>query len=164
MKNKDRKASAPTKERQVLSPEALARAIDAQRQRLKEVWAIVHSNANLLHESYHFEIDEADLGYCCDVVRDMLGRVITTLEPLSVAPGPDSTPADPMALAHAIEAPRQQLFRAQAVAQAVVNLMRDHEFGDHESDLRVVLSAVVDMLERVIADLEPLHLGLPIPR
>lgn len=131
---------------------------------MEKVRAIVHSNANLLHESYDFEIGEADLGYCWDVVRDMLGRIIAALDPLSVAPGSEGTPADPMMLAHAIEAPRQQLFRAQAIAQAVANLMRAHVFGDREADLGVVSEAVVQMLEDAIAELEPLQLGLPIPR
>lgn len=61
MKNKDTNASGSTNERQAPSPEALAQAIDARRQHLSEVRAIVHSNANLLHENYRFELGEADL-------------------------------------------------------------------------------------------------------
>lgn len=125
---------------------------------------LVHSQAILLHEAYEYDIGEADLAYCCEVVRDMLDEIIATLEPLSVAPDAGTRPADPMVLARTIEAPRQPLRRAQAVAEAVENLMRAHQFGAREADLRRVMETIVQRLEQVISALEPLNLGLPIPR
>lgn len=88
----------------------MAQAIETQRQQLSQIRALVDSQANLLHESYRFEVDEADLGNCCDVVRDMLERIITALESVTRALAAESAPAEPMRLAHAIEAPRQELF------------------------------------------------------
>jgi len=127
------------------------------------VQAIAHSNARLLHESYDFEIGEADLGYCAGVVCDILGRVIGALEPLTIAPGQDRPPPDPMKLAHEIDAQRQALFRAQAVAQAIENLMQTHQVEEGEPNLSVVFSSIVEMMDTAISELEPLTLGLPIP-
>lgn len=151
-------------ERQPPSPEALARAIEAQRQELMQTRELVHSQAILLHETYGYDIGEADLGYCCDVVRDLLDRILATLEPLSVPSAVGIGPADPMRLAHLIEAPRQVLFRAQAVAQAIENLMRAHQFHAREGDLRRVMGTIVQRMEQAISALEPMYLGLPIPQ
>ena len=164
MAKKDKQGSEPSSERQLPSLKTVAKAIEAQRQHLAQLQAIVGTNANLLHESYRFEVGEADLGYCADVVRDMLGQIIAALEPLTIAPEQDGPPRDPMTLAHTIEAPRQQLFRAQAVAEAIENLMQAHQFEKGEANLRVVFHAIVEMMEKAISALEPLHLGLPIPK
>lgn len=151
-------------ERQPPSPEALARAIETQREELMQTRELVHSQAILLHETYGYDIGEADLGFCCDVVRDLLDRVLATLEPLSVPSAVGNGPADPMRLARLIEAPRQVLFRAQAVAQAIENLMRAHQFHAREGDLRRVMETIVQRMEQAISALEPLNLGLPIPQ
>lgn len=164
MAKKHKHGSEPSSERQLPSLKTVAKAIEAQRQHLAQLQAIVCTNANLLNESYRFEVGEADLGYCADVVRDMLGQVIAALEPLAIAPEQDGPPRDPMMLAHKIEAPRQQLFRAQAVAKAIANLMQAHQFEKGEANLRVVFHAIAEMMEKAISALEPLHLGLPIPR
>ncbi len=164
MAKKDKHRSKPSSARQLPSLKTVAKAIEAQRSHLAQVQAIVHANANLLHESYRFEAGEADLGYCADVVCDMLGCVMAALEPLTIVPGQDGPPDDPMALAHKIEAPRQQVFHAQAVAQAIENLMQTHQFEEGEANLSVVFSAVVEMMETAISELEPLRLGLPIPQ
>lgn len=163
MAKKDKHGSEPSRERPLPSLKIVATAIEAQRQHLAQLQAIVGSNANLLHESYRFEVGEADLGYCADVVRDMLGQIIAALEPLTIVPEQDGPLSDPMTLAHKIEAPRQQLFRAQAVAQAIENLMQTHQFEQGEANLTVVFHAIVEMMEKAISGLEPLHLGLPIP-
>lgn len=159
----DTNGAEPSNERPLPSLKTLAKAIAAQRQQLARAQAIVHSNARLLHESYRFEIGEADLGYCADVVGDMLGRVIAALEPLTIAPGQDRPPRDPLKLARKIEVSRQELFRAQAVAQAIENLMQTYQFEEGEANLSVVFSGIVEMMETAISALEPLHLGLPIP-
>lgn len=151
-------------ERQPPSPEALARAIETQRQELGQIRELVHSQAILLHETYEFDIGEADLGYCCDVVRDLLDRILATLEPLSVPSAVGNRLADPMLLARMIEAPRQVLFRAQAVAEAVENLMRAHQFHAREGNLRRVMETIVLRMEQAISALEPFNLGLPIPQ
>jgi hypothetical protein len=159
----DTNGAEPANERPLPTIKTLAKAIEAQRQHLAQVRAIVHSNADLLHETYRFEVGEADLAYCADVVCDMLGRVIAALEPLTIAPEQDRPPPDPMKLAREIEAPRQDLFRTQAVAEAIANLMQTHQFEEGEANLRIVFSTVVEMMETAISELEPLTLGLPIP-
>lgn len=161
MSDEDPKA-APSNERTPPSSEALAQAIESQRQQLTEIRAIVDSQAKLLHETYDFEIGEADLGYCCDVVRDMLERINATLGSL-VVELQSRRPLAPMALAHLIEAPRQELFRAWGVASAVENLLRAHQLEAYEADLRTVMVTVVRMMDDVLAAIEPLTLGLPIP-
>lgn len=163
MAKKDKQGSQPASERQLPNLKTVAKAIEAQRRDLAQLQAIVHTNANLLNEAYRFERGEADLGYCADVVCDMLGKIIGALEPLTIAPEQDGPPRDPMTLAHKIEAPRQQLFRAQAVAQAIENLMQAHQFEEGEANLSVVFHAFVEMMEKAISALEPLRLGLPIP-
>lgn len=160
----DMNGAEPPKERPLPSLKTLAKAIDAQRQHLARVQAIAHANARLLHESYDFEIGEADLACCADVVRDMLGRVITTLKPLTFAPEQDRPPPDPMKLAREIDAQRLELFRAQAVAQAIENLLQTHRFEEGEPNLSVVFSTIVEMMDTALSELEPLTLGLPIPR
>ncbi len=159
----DPNGTAPSNKRPLPSLATLAKAIDAQRQQLARVQAIVHSNARLLHESYDFEIGETDLACCADVVRDLLGRVIAALKPFTLAPEQDSPPPDPMKLARKIEALRHDLFRAQAVAQAIENLTRTHPFEEGEPNLSVVFSAIVEMMDTALSELEPLTLGLPIP-
>lgn len=159
----DTSGAEPSNERPLPSLATLAKAIEVQRQQLARVQAIVHSNARLLHESYDFELGEADLGFCADVVRDLLGRVIVALGPLTIAPEQDRPPPDPMKLAREIDAQRQALFHAQAVAQAIENLLQTHQFNEGEANLRIVFSAVVEMMDTAISELEPLTLGLPIP-
>lgn len=149
-------------ERTPPSADELAQAIEMQRQQLKQIHALVHSQANLLNETYRFEVGEADLGYCCDVVRDMLERINATLGSL-VVELKSRRPLAPIALAHSIETPRQELFRAQAVAEAVENLMRTHEFEQGEADLRTAMVTVVRMMDDVLTAIEPMTLGLPIP-
>jgi hypothetical protein len=124
----------------------------------------VYSAARLLHQSYSYEIGEAHLGYCCDVIADMLQQVTTALQSLILASEVACHLDNSSALAVTIESSRQALFRAQAVAQAVATILRAHKFGPLEADLRDVLTSIDDTLERVISEIEPLHLGLPVRR
>lgn len=131
---------------------------------LAHIRAMVHSQATLLHESYNFDAGESDWGYCCDVGRDLLNRSIGTLQPLSLELSVAESPlSNPMRFARAIEAIRQQLFRAHAVLHAVSDLMRTHEFAEHEANLAIVMRMIVESLDEQISLLEPMNLGLPIP-
>lgn len=156
--------SQPIRERYPrLEAAALAKAIEGQRQELSRALAIVHSNGELVHEAYRFECGEADLGYCCDVVCTMLRRVISALRPLGQTPRAESA-ADRMTLAKALEAQRQVLFRAQAVAELIRLRLETHDFRQHnDADLGVVFASINQTLDRTLTALEPLCLGLPIP-
>jgi hypothetical protein len=93
----------------------------------------------------------------------MLERIITALGSVTRALAAESARAEPMRVAHAIEAPRQDLFRAQAVARAIENLLRTHELSKHEADLRAAMEESVQLMEDVLSAIEPLNRGLPIP-
>lgn len=158
-----RNGSQPTRERYPrLDAAALAKAIEAQRQELSHVLAIVHSNGELLHEAYRFERGEPDLGYCCDVVCTMLRRVISALRPLGQA-SRDGSAADRVTLAKALETQRQVLFRAHAVAELIRLRLEAHDFRQqNDADLGVVFASINQTLDRILTALEPLCLGLPI--
>ena len=157
-----RNGSIPSR-RSLTDAAALANAIKSERVRLTQAQAVVHSVTQLLHESYSYEIGEADLGYCGDVVGDMLQSANTTLQSLILASDVARQLRNPRALAVTIESSRQTLFRAQAVARAVATVIRGHKFGPLEADLRDVFTSLDDTFEQVISGIEPLHLGLPIP-
>jgi hypothetical protein len=142
----------------------LANSLGTLREHVSRTRAVVHSAAQLLHESYQYEVDEADLGYCCDVIRDMLERVTKALQPLIPVSEVARRLGDPLSLAAAIELQRQVLFRAQAVARAVATLLRAHPVGPRDADLGPSFVSIDSTLEWVISEIEPLHLGLPIPR
>lgn len=163
-KTKPINGSQPTRERHPrLDAAALAKAIEAERQALSHALAIVHSNGELLRESYRFERGEADLGYCCDVVCTMLKRVIAALRSLGQAPRSGSA-ADRMTLAKALEVQRQVLFRAQAVAELIRLRLEAHDFRQrNDADLGVIFASIDQTLDRTLTALEPLCLGLPIP-
>lgn len=142
-------------------PQSLAAAIELQHQRVIQIRALVESQGKILHESYEFDPQEADLGFCCEGVSIVLSSVIASLQRVAVSPEA-ITPSDPLALARAINAPRMELFAAQASAQAIENLMRDYDFGD-EADLHVVMGSIADQLGEVTQAIEPEKLGLPNP-
>jgi hypothetical protein len=157
-----RNGSIPSR-RTLTDAAALANAIKSERAHLTQAQAVVRSVTQLLHESYSYEIGEADLGYCGDVIGDMIQSANTTLQSLILASDVARQLRNPRALAVTIESSRQTLFRAQAVARAVATIIRGHKFGPLEADLRDVLTSIDDTIERVISGIEPLHLGLPIP-
>lgn len=71
---------------------------------------------------------------------------------------------DCMTLARALEAQRQVLFRAQAVAELIRLHLEEHDFRQHNNaDLSVVFGPIDQTLDRTLTALEPLCLGLPIP-
>lgn len=163
-KTKRINGSRPTRERRPrLDAAALAEAIESQRQELSHALAIVHSSGELLHESYRFERGESDLGYCCDVICTMLKGAIVALQLLGQSARAGSA-ADRMTLAKALEAQRQVLFHAQAVAQLIRLRLEAHDFRQrNDADLGVVFASVDQALDRTLTALEPLCLGLPIP-
>lgn len=163
-KTKFENGSRPTSERfPRLDSAALGKAIEAQRQELSHTFAVVHSNAKLLHESYRFEVGEADLGYCCEGLCMILKEVIAALEPLWQASTSESS-ADRMTLAKTLEAQRQVLFRAHAIAELIRQRLAAHDFREHDdADLGLVFASIERTLDRVLTALEPLSLGLPTP-
>jgi hypothetical protein len=141
----------------------VAKVIEAQLQALSHALAIVHSIGKLLHESYRFDHSEPDLGYCCDVLRTMLGEVIADLKALLQRLGAESAP-EGMQLASALEARRQPLFRAQALAKLIGLRLQTQDFDEHKDpDLCLTFASVDQTLDRALSELEPLCLGLPIP-
>ena len=163
----DDNSTAPTDagDREPPTAEQLGFDLVIRRLRLVHIRAMVHSIATLLHETFDVEPDEADWGYCCDVACDLLNRSIGVLHPLSVELSDAGVVPvrDPVRIARAVEATRQQLFRAHAVLQAVTNLMRTHKFAENEADLGVVMQMIVENLDEQICLLEPVNLRLPIP-
>jgi hypothetical protein len=162
----DQKANPPDgtpNVRKPLNPEELGFQLEVRRQRLVQIRAMVHSQANILHESYNFDVGESDLGNCCDVGCDLLNRSIATLEPLRDSLSEGCAPKEPLRLSCIIEGVRQQLWRAESVLRAVANLMRSHEFADPEANLKMVMDTALEMLDDQISELEPLNLGLPVP-
>jgi hypothetical protein len=95
----------------------------------------------------------------------LLNRSIGTLHPLSLelADTGMAPVRDPMRILRAVEAIRQQLFRAHAVLQAITNLMRTHKFAENEADLGIVMQMIVENLDEQIYLLEPVNLRLSTP-
>jgi hypothetical protein len=72
--------------------------------------------------------------------------------------------AEPDSLGHAIEVQRKRLFQAQAIVQAIARLLTETFAVEvDEPDSSLALTAAGDLLEDVIAQLEPLRLGLGVP-
>lgn len=163
MANTGKKVQAVSKNREPPSAAELAQAIEAQRRRIHEIRAIVDAQAKLMHETYDFEVGEADLGHCCDVVRDLLDRTNATLGSITLELLKSRRAYAPMTLAHLIEAPRQELFRAWSVASAIANVLRARKSEEDTADVQTVLLTLVRMMDDVLEAVEPLTLGLPIP-
>lgn len=162
----DQRANSPggaSNEGKPLSPDELGFQLEVRRQRLVQIRAMVHSQANIFHESYNFDVGESDLGYCCDVVCDLLNRSTASLEPLCDSLREAGEPKEPLRLSRIIEGIRQQLWRSEAVLQAVANLMRSRKFTEPEANLKMVMDTILEMLDDQISELEPLNLGLPVP-
>lgn len=141
----------------------LAKVIEAHCRELDGALAIVHANAELLHESYRYEDGEPDLGYCCDVVRAMLKDIVIALIALTRTFKADSH-ADRIQLAKTLETRRQTLFQVQALAKLIGYRLRTHDFGEHNApDLSLTFASVDQTLDKALNALEPLCLGLPIP-
>lgn len=163
----DHNPSAPTdaSDHEPQTAEQLGHDLGVRRLRLVHIRAMVHSQTTLLHESFDVEPGEADWGYCCDVACDLLNRSIGTLDPLSLelSDAGMAPVRGPMRIARAVEAIRQQLFRAHAVLQAITNLMRTHKFAENEADLGIVMQMIVENIGEQIYLLEPVNLRLPTP-
>lgn len=155
-----RSKQANSKTRESPSSVEVAQAIESQRRRLNEIRAVIDSQAKLIHETYDFEVGEADLGHCCEVARDILERVTATLGLIAVELLKPNRAYVPIALAHQIEVPRQELFRAMSVASAMENLLRLHHAEEHYRELRTIMMTLVRMMDEVIEAIEPLSLGL----
>ena len=143
---------------------ALTKAVEAQRLQLVRVQAVVLGNISILRDSYGLEMGGIDICYCCEVVRDMLGRVITNLDTFRTIVAADDEsplPLDAVALARIIGVPRYELFRAQSVTRLIARVLKDDRKDSYEASLRVVFVVLGDMLEETITQLEPMNLGLP---
>lgn len=146
--------------------DALTKAIEAQRLQLVRVQAVVLANISILRDSYGLEMGGADICYCCEVVRDILERVLTNLDSFRIMARSDGEPSlarDAMALAHIIGVPRHQLFRAQGLTRLIARVLSDDNKDSYAANLRVVFVALGDILEETITQLEPMSLGLPTP-
>jgi len=144
--------------------DALTKAVEAQRLLLVRVQSVVLGNISILRDSYGLETGGIDICYSCEVVRDMLERVITNLDTfrIIVSSGDEaSLPLDAVALARIIGVPRYELFRAQSVTRLIARVLEDDRQDSYAASLRVVFLALGDMLDETITQLEPMSLGLP---
>ena len=159
-------AGASRRARQPPNADALTKAIEAQRVQLVRVQAVVLANISILRDSYGLEVGGADICYCCEVVRDILERVLANLDSFSSLARSDGEPSlarDALALAHVISVPRHQLFRAQAVIRLIARVLNADDKDSYAANLRVVFVALGDILEETLTQLEPMSLGLPTP-
>lgn len=146
--------------------DALTKAIEAQRLQLFRVQAVVLANISILRDSYGLEVGGADICYCCEVVRDILERVLTNLDSFSSLARSDGEPSlarDAMALAHIIGVPRHELFRAQGLIRLIARVLSDDNKDSYAASLHVVFVVLGDILEETLTQLEPMSLGLPTP-
>jgi hypothetical protein len=142
----------------------LAQAIEKQRVQLARVHAVVLANIALLQESYGLNVDGADVCYCCEVVRDLLDRVMGNLESVRNIVRTDCEPyvhLDADALGFLVGTTRHSLFRAQAVTFAIARMLSTHDKGSYGASLRLVFSSLGGMMEDSITQLDPSSLGLP---
>jgi hypothetical protein len=126
----------------------------------------VRANISILRDSYGLEVGGADICYCCEVVRDIVARVLTNIDTFSSLARSDGEPSlarDAMALAHVISVPRHQLFRAQALVRLTARVLNADDKDSYAANLRVVFVALGDILEETLTQLEPMSLGLPTP-
>jgi hypothetical protein len=147
--------------------DVLTKTVEAQRLQLVRVQAVVVANISILRDSYGLEMGGADVCYCCEVVRDILERVLTNLDSFRIMARTDGEPSlarDAMALAHVISVPRHQLFRGQAVIRLIARVLNHDRKDSYAANLRIVFVALGDILEEVLTQLEPTSLGLPIPK
>lgn len=148
----------------LVEPQLLVKAIEVQRRQLINMQSVAQSLARRLIETYDVKRGEPDIALCIEVVGEILGWTIAALDPSSLSLVSTGLPPAPMALARSIDAQRWQLFRAQAVAQIVVNFLRGLDNTEQaEPDIGLVVSTIDETLERILEEIEPLSLGLPIP-
>lgn len=146
--------------------DGLTKAIETQRVQLVRVQAVVLANISILRDSYGLEMGGADICYCCEVVRDILERVLTNVDSFSTLARSDGEPSlarDATALAHVISVPRHQLFRAQGLIRLIARVLSEDNKDSYAANLRVVFVALGDILEETLTQLEPMSLGLPTP-
>lgn len=75
------------------------------------------------------------------------------------------TGLDTRALGTAIDAQRQRLFKALAIVRAIARLLTEiSAAGEDDLSCADALSAACDLLDDALEQLEPLKLGLGIPR
>jgi hypothetical protein len=159
-------AGASRRTRPPARADALTRAIETQRLQLVRVQAVVLANISILRDSYGLEMCGADICYCCEVVRDILERVLTNLDSFRSMARSDGEPSlcrDAMALAHIISVPRHHLFRAQGLIRLLARVLSDDNKDSYAANLRVVFVALGEILEETLTQLEPMSLGLPTP-
>lgn len=76
-----------------------------------------------------------------------------------------SSGLDAHGLGRAIDAQRQRLFKALAIVRAIARLLTEISVaGDDDLGCADALSAACDLLDDALEQLEPLKLGLGIPR
>jgi hypothetical protein len=159
-------AGASRRARPPPNADALTKAVEAQRLQLVRVQAVVLANISILRDSYGLEMGGTDICYCCEVVRDILDRVLTNVDSFSSLARSDGEPSlarDAMALAHVISVPRHHLFRAQGLIRLIARVLSDDDRDSYAANLRVVFAALGDILEETLTQLEPMSLGLPTP-
>lgn len=154
----------PARKCRPVDAETLAKAVEAQRQPLRKTQAIARSLATRLIATGAFALGGPVLGYCLKVIEEIVGPVTIALKSVNLMPTADDQVLDTPGLAKAIDAQREQLFRAQAVAQTVAVLLRAAENTDRaEPDVCAALNVIDETLDKALTALEPLCLGLPIP-
>jgi hypothetical protein len=139
-----------------------AELIDGCRSLLASLDEYAHISSRVLHQCYEYENDEPRLGYCGDVVTDLLGQVQTALVPLGVVSWDSEPQIRALEISAECKAQQQQLTRARHVVRAIVHFLQDNQGNEHP-DVCPALWDLEDGIKNVFDGLEAVVAALPVP-
>lgn len=137
----------------------LAHAIEAQRLNLTYVHEVVVSNVSLLRDAEGLQVAGADIGFCCEVIRDLLEPVIDKLRPIVVDADQGSVQLERVTLEKATELAREKLFRVHSIALLVAHALKS-EKDEYAANLRLVFVAISKMMDDTLTALDTAVLGI----
>lgn len=134
------------------SRQALAQAIEVQRLNLSRVREVVTSNVSLLRDAEGLEAAGADIGYCCEVISELLEPIIGRLGLLAA----DAKQPPENAIGEA----QHQLYRVHSVTLVVAHALQAEQ-DEYAANLRLVFVAIAKMMQEALTALDPVVLSIP---
>lgn len=130
----------------------LAQAIEVQRLNLSRVREVVTSNVSLLRDAEGLEAAGADIGYCCEVISELLEPIIGRLGLLAA----DAKQPPENAIGEA----QHQLYRVHSVTLVVAHALQAEQ-DEYAANLRLVFVAIAKMMQEALTALDPVVLSIP---
>lgn len=131
----------------------LVQAIEAQRLNLSRVREVVTSNVSLLRDAEGLEAAGADIGYCCEVIGELLEPIIGRLGLLTADA---NQPLESAAIGDA----QHQLYRVHSVTLIVAHALQSEQ-DEYAANLHLVFVAIAKMMQEALTALDPVVLSIP---